>query len=256
MDNYEFCARVAADAVRGSGSKVLDYGCGAGEIVGRLRARGVDAYGCDAFYGGGSYRDAVPPDLIDRYVLAMADGRIPFPDGAFDVVINNQVLEHVADLDAVVDEMARVLKPQGTVLSLFPDDTVWREGHCGIPFLHWFPQGSRLRVAYATLLRRAGLGHHTAGKDAARWAADFCRWLDRWTYYRPAAAIDRAFRRRFALLVPIEEDWLAARLGPRAALVAWLPRRLRRAAVRRLAGRVFLARKAAAQLPEARRYGA
>ena len=31
----------------------------------------------------------------------------------------------------------RVLKPGGTLLSLSPDKSVWHEGHCGVPFLHW-----------------------------------------------------------------------------------------------------------------------
>ena len=37
------------------------------------------------------------------------DGSIPFPDGFFDLVTNNQVMEHVEDLDAVLAEIARVL---------------------------------------------------------------------------------------------------------------------------------------------------
>jgi len=44
---------------------------------------------------------------------------------------HQQVLEHATDLDVVVHEIARVLKPGGSCLSLFPDKGVWREGHCG-----------------------------------------------------------------------------------------------------------------------------
>jgi len=59
----------------------------------------------------------------------MDGDRTPFVTGSFDLVINNQVLEHVTDLDVVVHEIARVLKPGGSCLSLFPDKGVWREGH-------------------------------------------------------------------------------------------------------------------------------
>jgi SAM-dependent methyltransferase len=146
VNNYEYCADFAADKC-GAHSKTLDYGCGQGEIVERLLARGTDAYGCDDFYEGGSYKGAVRPKLFEeRRIREMVDNRIPFDDGFFDVVVHNQVFEHVPDTNLAVSEIARVLKPGGTILAIFPDDSWWREGHCGIPFLHWFPKESSLRV--------------------------------------------------------------------------------------------------------------
>ena len=44
----------------------------------------------------------------------------PFPDGAFDVVISNEVLEHVTDLDAALVDTARILARGGTFLATFP----------------------------------------------------------------------------------------------------------------------------------------
>ena len=44
----------------------------------------------------------------------------PFPDGAFDVVISNEVLEHVTDLDAALADTARILARGGTFLATFP----------------------------------------------------------------------------------------------------------------------------------------
>jgi len=56
VNNYEFCSQFALKA-SGNWSvfKVLDYGCGAGEIVGLMRSAGLDAVGCEAFYEGGDY---------------------------------------------------------------------------------------------------------------------------------------------------------------------------------------------------------
>jgi len=93
-------------------------------------------------------------------------------------VIDNQVMEHVRDLDGVLGEIQRVLKPGGMVLNLFPDRSVWREGHCGIPFLHRFGKKSRLRVRYAAACRGLGLGYHKGEKSVMGWSEDFCRWLD------------------------------------------------------------------------------
>jgi ubiquinone/menaquinone biosynthesis C-methylase UbiE len=42
--------------------------------------------------------------------------RLPFADGAFDLVISNSLLHHLADPTAVLDEVARVVRPGGRVL--------------------------------------------------------------------------------------------------------------------------------------------
>ncbi len=48
---------------------------------------------------------------------AVADARqLPFPDAAFDVVVSNSLLHHLADPTAVLDEIARVARPEGRVL--------------------------------------------------------------------------------------------------------------------------------------------
>ncbi len=246
MDNYEFCAHWVQSEACGDGVRVLDYGCGGGQIVSKLRARNVDAYGCDVFYEGGDHSGAIDGPWLERGVIRRMEGdAIPFDDESFDFVINNQVMEHVEDLDAVLAEMRRVLKPGGMVLSLFPDKGVWREGHCGVPFLHWFPKGTRARVLYAAGFRLVGFGRHKEGKGVWQWSREFCEWLDRWTHYRPRSAIDSAYGRHFQDVRHIEDDWLLLRLGRRRHLGAGLPASVRRLVALKLAGMVFVARKPA-----------
>jgi SAM-dependent methyltransferase len=182
MDNYQYCARFAARAAEGRGEfTVLDYGCGAGAIVKALIEQGIDTRGCDVFYEGGDYSSSVPAEIANR-IHRMEGDRIPFGDATFDLVLSNQVLEHVPDLDVVLGEIARILKPGGICLSLFPHRGVWREGHCNIPLLHRFPKG-RARIYYAAALYP--IGYYKNGKSRMQWARDFADWLDRWTYYRP-----------------------------------------------------------------------
>jgi 2-polyprenyl-3-methyl-5-hydroxy-6-metoxy-1,4-benzoquinol methylase len=116
MNNYEFCAKYVESHLQ-SGARVVDYGCGAGLIVKLLRERGLDAVGCDIFFEGGDRLSEIATEELAVTIFQMEDDKIPFPDNSFDFVINNQVLEHVVDLNAVVAEMARVLKPGATVLS-------------------------------------------------------------------------------------------------------------------------------------------
>jgi SAM-dependent methyltransferase len=62
------------------------------------------------FYAGGSTREVVEQKgLLGTLVREIRNGRLDFPDAYFDLIIINQVLEHVADLDQVLDEIDRVL---------------------------------------------------------------------------------------------------------------------------------------------------
>jgi SAM-dependent methyltransferase len=238
MVNYQFCADFAARHCS-PGAKILDYGCGAGQIVVLMRSAGLDAFGCEMFYAGGDLRDRVPPELLDSVIRPMSDDRIPFPDGTFDFVLSNQVMEHVENLDAVLSEMSRVLKPGGTVLSVFPHRETWREGHSGIPLLHWFPKG-RARVYYAATLSRLGLGYFKNNKSHMQWAADFCDWIDRWCHYRSYREIAATFARYFGPPRHIEDEWFAARVGQRAAFV---PRPLQKLIAAKWGNIAFLCEK-------------
>lgn len=246
MNIHQFCVDLAIEESTlrdpSRSAKVLDYGCGAGQIVELLRCASptIAAYGCDIFYDGGSYRRDVDEALLSAGVVReMRDGRIPFGDAEFDVVINNQVMEHVEDLDAVVQEIGRVVKPGGIVLSLFPDASVWREGHSGIPFLHWYRSGSKVRIFHAMAFRAMGFGYYTEGKSIPQWSRDFCEWLDKWTRYRAYDDIRRVYARHIGPMIHAEERLLSTRLGNRAKLVGWLPLYVRRQAVRKLGGMVF-----------------
>jgi SAM-dependent methyltransferase len=249
MNNYEYCAHVAREVApggQGNGAfSVLDYGCGAGQIVRALRDSHIEAFGCDVFYQGGDYSGEVPAELLGTVIRRMEGDQIPFAPGSFDLVINNQVLEHVRDLDRVLTEMRRVLKPGGSLLSLFPDRSVWREGHVGIPFLHWFPRGSRARHYYATSLRALGMGKFKKDYGYRAWSAQACDYLDRWTVYRPYPEIRQAYERCFVGFRHVEAEWIDLRLtGSRLApLGAVLPAAVKRLVARKLAGMVILCRK-------------
>lgn len=192
----DFAARFAEHQ---PGARILDYGCGAGRLVRAGHDQGLNLMGADVFYAGSNARqEAAASGLWGNAILEIQNGRLPFPDHSFDLVVNNQVMEHVEDLDAVLAEIYRVLAPGGQVLSLFPSKDVWREGHIGIPFSHRLPRHSRLRLLYTWALRALGLGYHKHESPSARqWAIDKLRWIDTFTVYRSRREIFSAYGRRF-----------------------------------------------------------
>jgi SAM-dependent methyltransferase len=239
--------RYVLEFARRHGGRILDYGCGSGMVTLAGRQSGLDIYGADTFYGGAQTR---PPD--SEFISTMNGVCLPYPDSCFDVVVNNQVMEHVSDLDAALAEINRVLKPGGTVLSIFPSADVWREGHIGIPFAHRFRKGSRTRFYYTWALRALGLG---TWKDQAptsrQWARDKLLWIDRWTCYRSRREIFRAYRRYFVSEL-VEHDYIVYRLLDRSgwarrAVASWTGNPIfsavAAAAFRKLAFLVMVSRK-------------
>ncbi len=242
MSNYEFCTQWAIDRSNSRQVRVLDYGCGNGEIVRSLRAKEIESFGCDVFYDGCDYSELEQDALFGTAILKMNDGKIPFADNYFDSIVSNQVIEHVEDLDTTLAEFQRVLKPRGEILTIFPDKSNWNEVHCDIPFLHWFPKGSSPRVYYAFLLRSIGMGSFKGNKSPMQWSQDICIWLDKWTHYRSPAEIDRQYSSYFSEIQSIEVQWLHQRLGNHKWLFSWLPTLIQQSITKKIGGRAIVAR--------------
>ena len=246
----DFAVRFAR---RRSAARVLDFGCGAGRLVQAGLAAGLDMAGADVYYGGSRTRaEAEQAGLLGGAVREIRGGRLDYPDACFDLVVNNQVLEHVEDLDLALAEIHRVLKDDGTVLSIFPSRDVFREGHIGIPFAHWFPRNSRVRLYYTWALRRLGLGTWKQEAPTCRqWAVDKLAWIDTYTRYRTRRQIFAAFGRFFDSRLR-EGEYIRFRLLDRPgrqalATLADLPvvAAAARAIFRKLAFLVIVSRKVA-----------
>ncbi|MDE3067166.1 MAG: class I SAM-dependent methyltransferase [Verrucomicrobiota bacterium] len=99
-----------------SGARILDVGCGVGQVVRRLTDRGYEAYGVDVS----------EPNIVRAGRLShrcqMYDGRhLPFPDAHFDSAGAFNVLEHVEEPEAFIRELVRVVQPGGRVVLSSPN---------------------------------------------------------------------------------------------------------------------------------------
>ena len=226
--NYRYVLDTIRNTI-GADARVLDYGCGGGEVVQAGRESGYDMYGVDVFYGGSNANENIRRlGYLGTIVREIKHGVIDFPDGYFDIIVNNQVLEHVEDIDMVVGEMDRVLKPGGYILCLFPALEIWREVHCGIPFLHWIPKHSRLAFVYAFIFRLCGFGYFKAGRSLLEWTRHHCHWVDKYTHYRTQQDIVRVFRQRDMQVTHLEVDYILYRIRHKNPHLYRLFRRLAR----------------------------
>jgi 2-polyprenyl-6-hydroxyphenyl methylase/3-demethylubiquinone-9 3-methyltransferase len=120
----EYLSRVLAErGIDPWDKRALDVGCGGGLLAEELAALGFRVTGVDPSIPSleVARRHAADAGLEIEY-LPGAGEALPLPDASFDVAVCCDVLEHVDDVERVVAEIGRVLRPDG----LFVYDTINR----------------------------------------------------------------------------------------------------------------------------------
>ena len=108
----EYAEQILPLAARwlGGARRVLDIGCGEGQVSRLAAAGGADVVGVD--YAWAQVEEARQRGGGPTYLRAAA-GRLPFAAGRFDHVVACLVFEHIRDVDDAIAEVARVLEPGG-----------------------------------------------------------------------------------------------------------------------------------------------
>lgn len=122
----------------GPGSKVIDVGCGAGRHSFEAYRRGADVVAFDqdepelanvaSMFEAMAAEGQVPDGAAARTVPGDALD-LPFADDSFDCVIASEILEHIPEDDKAIWQLARVVRPGGTVAvtvpSWLPERVCW-----------------------------------------------------------------------------------------------------------------------------------
>lgn len=98
-------------------SKIVDVGCGIGQVANFLASKGYNVTGID-----------ISPLFIKEArksgkatFLVMSATELDFEDNSFDCAISAETIEHVVYPDKMLSEMSRVVKPGGLVILRFPN---------------------------------------------------------------------------------------------------------------------------------------
>lgn len=172
--------------------RVLDFGCGRGDIVANLSMDGWIAFGVDInpeyIAIGQTYleTEGIPASKLKLVSELTFNER-------FDVVISEQVIEHISDLDVAVAEMASATATAGCGFHVLPSRWSIFEPHYGIPTAHWWPRVIRRFILQISV--RIGVG--TASFRSYP-AVDQVAIIDEFasrTYYRTERTIEKVFMR-------------------------------------------------------------
>lgn len=120
---FDMITRLVGSLGSGDSFRILDAGCGTGQMTKRLGAIGL-AFGLDS-----------APEAIafarSRGVERLAQGSItapPFANGAFDCVLALDVIEHVDDDIGILTSLFKILRPGGHLIVTVPAfDALWSE---------------------------------------------------------------------------------------------------------------------------------
>jgi SAM-dependent methyltransferase len=163
---------------------VLDVGCGDGHFAGIAFHQPLDV-GLDPWWS--PLQEARPRGAY-RLLIQAQGSQAPFPDGYFGSAVSNSVLEHIPDLDSVLVETGRVLKPGAPFYFCVPNHQFLASLSIGR-----FLDRSGLRSlgnAYRAFFNRIARHHHCDAPEVWKDRLERCGFsIERWWHYYPPEAM-------------------------------------------------------------------
>lgn len=203
--------------LRLEGLRMLDVGCGDAGVPIAFAEAGAEAHGIEPFAPSverGRVRaeeHGVPLDLRPGVAESL-----PFEDASFELVILDNVLEHVENRERTLDEIGRVLRPGGLLYLVTPKPfalhSLVSDPHYALAGLVLMPRP--LQKWYFERVRGGGEGNYGVGWIPTR------RWV-----------LARLRERDFVLLAPPRELWIRymrERVGDPQAISTPLKQRIAR----------------------------
>lgn len=155
--------------------KVLDIGCGEGYQLAVFDEFGFGCYGADFSISGIEQQN---PELLSKIKFQQCDivNDKVFPDSTFDVIVANNVFEHVIDMDLFIKKFARLCHDQSLIFiqvpneqNPFQENRMKRLGQT-LEEQHWFAPPEHLRYFTPDSLKKTMQGY---GFDCLTMYGDF-----------------------------------------------------------------------------------
>jgi len=143
--------KAAGERING---RFLEIGCGIGLYLEYLIPLGCEVFGTEY-----DFSRAMEAKERTESVLCAAGENLPFPDNSFDLILSNEVIEHVIDDQKAVQEMVRALQPGGRMIVFCPNRWYPVETH-GIYWRDKYYFGNKALINYLPKKLRGKLAPH------------------------------------------------------------------------------------------------
>lgn len=170
-------------------ASVIDIGCGAGTQA-QLWARDgyrVSALDINAPLVELGRQRAADSGLDITFEIGSAD-RLPWPDESFDICLVPELLEHVPNWQACLDEFQRVVRPGGVLYLSTTNFLCPRQEEYTLPLYSWYPPALKRRYERLAVTTRPEIVNH-AKYPAVNWFSPYT--LSRALKQRDFRALDR-----------------------------------------------------------------
>jgi SAM-dependent methyltransferase len=213
--NYRFLylfikAAVQKKIVHKNTINILEPGCGEGEFLEDLRTS-LKADFPEVEFNVYGFDVTLLPKLtsIDpEKVNLIAENDVwPYRDDFFDIIVSNQVLEHVKVPQIFFGELSRVMNNGANALHLFPTKEIIIEPHCFLPMTHWIDNWDFRKKMIKTFswiglgrYRRRNIDGHTLEKWStivSDMATHFIHYLKLEEYFRMSERLGLRASARF-----------------------------------------------------------
>ena len=194
------------------GGRLLEIGCGSGQMLRDMRERGWDVTGIDV--------DPVAVTLARSHGLDVREGSLPsqsFEENSFDIVTMSHVIEHLHDPRAILSGCLRILRPGGRLVLVTPNTGALSLRLFGPNWMHLDPPRHLHlfnRKGLTRLVGAAGFGEmegRTVPRDAkGNYAVSMM--IRRHGQWRPGTRLPLAARLAGKLLELAE--WMVIKLYP------------------------------------------
>lgn len=160
----EMILSAAGERIQG---RILENGCGIGLYLEHLQPIGGELFGLEF-----DLDRARQAKQSGSHILGGAGEQLPFPSNSFDLILSNEVIEHVTDDRQAVQEMVRVLKIGGRIVLFCPNRWYPFETH-GIYWRDEYRFGNKLFINYLPAVIRDRLAPHVRAYSSRALAALF-----------------------------------------------------------------------------------